>query len=199
MPTTFWPALIGYALGSAQVLFIDWVRDRAQHRRHLRLLRSDLRHLAGFTRKYGWTPAMPPADDTIPNPPRATPSYLGLLQHTDFWLTDEHSDDNTQQGLIDIADGAAVLERYTTDVSRLIDSMRTATTPGEKVKYGTRAVETAGAYDRELDRWLIMVDSALKDVERRLRDARFARQLWRTVRPMPGGTNPPSLPPVEYP
>src|SRR5258708_61141 len=80
-------------------------------------------------------PGVPPANDTTPNPPRVTPSYLGLLQHTDFWLTDEHSDDNTQQGLIDIADGAAVLERYVGDVRGLLDSVTSAKTPREKAKY----------------------------------------------------------------
>jgi hypothetical protein len=199
MPTSYWPALVGYALGSAQVLLIDWIRDRRQHRRHLRLLRSELRRLAGFTRKYGWTPGVPPADDTTPNPPRVTPSYLGLLQHTDFWLTDEHSDDNTQQGLIDIADGAAVLERYVADVRGLLDSVKSATTPKEKAKYGKRAQETAVVYDRELDRWLVMVRSALDDVQRRLVEANLARQLGRALRPMPTGANPPSLPPLRHP
>ncbi len=198
MPTNVWPALVGYALGSAQVLFIDWLRDRTQHRRQLRLLRSELRRLAGFTRKYGWTPGHPPADDTTPNPPRVTPSYLGLLQHTDFWLTDEHSDDNTQQGLIDIADGAAVLERYVADVRGLLDSMRSATTTKDKAKYAKRAQETAVVYDRELDRWLVIVHSALDDVQRRLVEAKLRRQLWRALRPMPTGTNPPALPPLKH-
>ncbi len=197
--TTFLPALIGYALGSAQVLFIDWLRDRAQHRRHLRLLRSELRHLSGFTRKYGWTPGVPPADDTIPNPPRITPSYLGLLQHTDFWLTDAHGDDNTQQALIDIADGVAVLEHYSADVRGLLESAGSAKTPGEKAKYAKRGQETAVVYDQEVDRWLIMVRSALEDVQRRLTQATFARQLGRALRPMPTGTNPPNLPPVKHP
>ncbi|PYP23385.1 MAG: hypothetical protein DMD55_17175 [Gemmatimonadetes bacterium] len=120
------------------------------------------------------------------------------MQHTDFWLTDEHSDDNTQQGLIDIADGAAVLERYVADVRGLLDSMRSATTTKDKAKYAKRAQETAVVYDRELDRWLVIVHSALDDVQRRLVEAKLRRQLWRALRPMPTGTNPPALPPLKH-
>jgi hypothetical protein len=105
MTATFWAAFGGFALGSFQSLLLDWIRARSQHRRQLRQWRSELRRLAGYRQKFGWT-EKGPANDTVPNPPRITASYQGLLQETDFWLTDEHRDDNTQQGLIDIADGA---------------------------------------------------------------------------------------------
>jgi len=116
MTSAFWPALIGFALGSSQVLLIDWIRARSQHRRQLRLLRAEIRRLSGFQRPWGLQRNVVPPDDTTPIPPRITASYQRLLQEVDFWLTDEHSDDNTQQGLIDIADGAGVLERYDADV-----------------------------------------------------------------------------------
>src|SRR5882724_10048088 len=106
MAQPLWPALIGFALGSSQVLLIDWIRNRAQHRRHLRLLRTELRRLVGFQVHWGWKHHEVPPDDSTPIPPHVTPSYLRLLQDIDFWLTDEHRDDNTQQALIDIADGA---------------------------------------------------------------------------------------------
>src|SRR5438034_10481119 len=112
--------------------------------------------------------------------------------------TSGHSDDNTQQGLIDIADGAAVLERYVADVRGLLDSMRSATTAKDKAKYAKRAQETAVVYDGELDRWLVIVHSALDDVQRRLVEAKLRRQLWRALRPMPTGTNPPALPPLKH-
>jgi hypothetical protein len=196
MAATFWAALGGFALGSFQSLLLDWLRARSLHRRQLRLWRSELRRLSGYRRKFDWT-ATGPASDTVPNPPRVTASYQRLLQETDFWLTDEHRDDNTQQGLIDIADGAAVLDRYAADVHRLIDEMR-ASAQEQKKKYADRAMETSSAYDRELDRWQIMVNSGLMDIDRRLRIATVRHQLLRAVRPMPKGENPVSLPPISY-
>jgi DNA invertase Pin-like site-specific DNA recombinase len=126
-----------------------------------------------------------------------TTSYLRLLQETDFWLTDEHDDDNTQQGLMDIADGVAILERYSADVHRLVDQMRAAPRE-EKKKYGERAIAASQAYDRNLDRLQIMIESAVSDMERRLRTARLLPQLARVLRSLPKGTNPPALPPVDY-
>jgi len=198
MASPLWPALIGFALGSSQVLLIDWIRARSQHRRQLRLLRAEVRRLSGFQRHWGLQQKTPPADDTTPNPPRITASYQRLLQDLDFWLTDEHSDDNTQEGLINIADGAAVLERYDADVRKLLDEAKSAPTPADKAKYLSRAVDTAQIYDKELDRWHVMVTSALSDVERRLRSARALNQLSRTFKPMPRGANPPSLPPITH-
>ena len=192
----FWAALAGFALGSLQSLLLDWVRARSQHMRQLRLWRSELRRLSGYRRHFQWA-RTGPQSDTIPNPPRITSSYLRLLQETDFWLTDEHRDDNTQQGLIDIADGAAILERYAADVHGLIDHMRSGPDQ-EKQTFAERAFETATIYDRELDRWHVMVGSALGDVDRRLRLATIGRQLVRALRPMPKGTNPPPLPPISY-
>jgi len=198
MASFLWPALIGFALGSSQVLLIDWIRARTQHRRQLRLLRAEVRRLSGFKRHWGLQNKVAPADDATPNPPRITTSYQRLLQELDFWLTDEHSDDNTPQGLIDIADGAVLLERYDADVRRLLDDAKSAQTPPAKAKHLSRAVDTAQVYDEELDRWQVMVASALSDVERRLRSARTFNQLGRAFRPMPRGTNPPSLPPIAH-
>lgn len=197
IPTGFWAALLGYALGSAQVLAIDWWRSRAQHRRQLRLLRAELRRLAGFTKKFGWLRGRLPPNDTLPNPPRVTPGYLRLVQEIDFWLTDEHSDDNTQQGLLDITDGCAILERYVQDVLKHVDRAGAATSGEEKAKWRERAVETALEYDKEQSRWLIIVSSAVGDVDRRIKLATTFRQLLRGARRMPRGTNPPSLPPAS--
>lgn len=197
MVGTFWAALAGFALGSLQSLFLDWARARSQHRKHLRLWRSELRRLSGYRQRFDWSTTDGPSTDVIPNAPRITPSYLRLLQETDFWITDEHEDDNTQQGLIDIADGGAVLERYSADVAHLVGQMKAAPKE-EKMKLGDRAIQTSRIYNRELDRWQIMISSALSDVERRLRSARPLRQIGRALRPMPKRQIPPALPPISY-
>jgi hypothetical protein len=198
MANGLWSALGGYALGSAQVLLLDWWRARSQHRRQLRLLRAELRRLDGYRTRFNWKVGAVPESDTIPNSPRVTPGYTRLVQEMDFWLTDEHSDDNTQQGLLDIADGCAVLERYVSDVLKDVDKAGDATTQVEKEKWRTRATQSAGAHDKEHERWLIMVSSVVRDVERRIREAKTLRQAVRTFRPMPKGANPPPLPPVQH-
>ena len=198
MASPFWAALVGFALGSSQVLLLDWIRGRAQHRRQLRLLRADIRRLSGFRQHWGWQHGVVPATDTTPNPPRVTTSYQRLLQEIDFWLTDEHADDNTQQALIDIADGAVLLDRYDGDVRKLLDSAKSAPTAKEKSKYLSRAVDTTQVYDKELDRWLLMVTSALSDIERRVSSARTLNQVGRAFRRMPKGANPTPLPPINH-
>jgi len=67
--------------------------------------------------------------------PGSPPAISASLQDLDFWLTDEHADDNTQQALIEIADGAGVLEHYDADVRRLLDSAKNATTRAAKAKF----------------------------------------------------------------
>ena len=156
-----------------------------------------MRRLDAYTKRFNWTLQHGVPDDFVPNPPRVTASYERLLQDIDFWLTDEHSDDNTLQALIDIADGSLLLQRYSTDVHRLTDEMRAAKEPKLKSKLMIRVIETSQAYDRELERWLIMVKSAVADVGRRLDIARLTKQIARSFRRMPTGTNPPPLPPIS--
>ena len=198
MASSFWPALIGFALGSTQVLFVDWIRSRSQNRRLLRLLRAELRRLSAFRTHWGWRQGVVPPNDATPVPPRITPSYQRLLQEIDFWLTDEHSDDNTQQALIEIADGTTVLGRYDADVRKLLDSAKAARTHSDKTEFLSRSVDTSQVYDKELDRWLVMVESALPDLQRRLRSAGTWRQIGRALSRMPRGTNPPVLPPLDH-
>jgi len=177
------------------VLALDWIRSRAQHRRQLRLLRSELRRLSGLHGKFGWQHGVVPATDKVPIPPRVTPSYLRIIQETDFWLTDEHSDDNTQEGLLNISDGCTMLERYANDALTIARNAVAATEPNEKVKLLGRAVETAIAYDKERVVLQVVLASALSDVERRLKQAATWRQVLRVARRMPRGSNPPPLPP----
>jgi hypothetical protein len=191
-------ALVGYALGSLQVLAIDWLRSRSQHRRQVRLLRAELSRLASFRSKFGWSAGKIPATDLVPNSPRITDGYITLVQDVDFWLTDEHKDDNTQEALLNIMDGCHVLQRYAEAVLNNVATAGEATTQADKEKWRDRAITNARAYDRELDRWLIMVDSGRQDVERRLDESRTLPQILRRLKRMPKGKNPPILPPVDH-
>lgn len=190
-------AILGYAIGTAQILFVDWFRSNAAHRRHLRALRSELRRLSGYSTRWNLEHGVVPESDATPNVPTITAGYTRLLQDLDFLKTDTHIDDNTQQGLMDIADGAALLQRYDAAVRQHLDESAAASETASKAKMLERTVEYGKEYDAELDRWRTMVGSALIDVEHRLRLARSWPQLVRLLQAPGKGPNPPSLPPVQ--
>ena len=105
-------ALIGYAIGTLQVLALDWFRSRSSHRRRLRVLRAELRRLSLLREKYGWDQVTGPPHDWVPRPPVPTDAFVSLVVDTDFYLTDEHDDDNTQLALLEIVDGCDALRHY---------------------------------------------------------------------------------------
>ncbi len=151
-----WPALLGYSLGSFQVVAIDWFRQRASHRRQLRMLRAELRRLSEFSMPFNWG-VDGPADDFVPNPPTITTGYTRLLQEIDFWLTDEHKDDNTQQALINVADGTAVIAGHAEAVHDLAVRIEGADGQAAREKLRERALGNAEAYDVQPKRWVLMV------------------------------------------
>jgi hypothetical protein len=185
-------AVIGYAIGTVQVLALDWARRRTQHRTQLRLLKAELRRLAEFTVGYAWSKATGPPSDTLPKPPQPSPNFVALVGSLDFYLTDEHEDDNTQLGLLNILDGCDVLGYCAGQVRKLVDDISTAQGP-VAVKLWHRAVEYAEEYDLELARFQTIVSSAVADVERRLREVSLFRQMRRPIGALPKGVNPAPL------
>src|SRR5262245_51933766 len=81
-------AIVGYAIGTVQVLFIDWARARTLHRSQLRLIRAELRRLAAIHAKFAWRDDGP-GSDVVPKPPELTPTFLQAVAAADFHLTDE--------------------------------------------------------------------------------------------------------------
>ena len=195
MSTTLWAAFGGFALGSFQSLFLDWLRERARHRRQLRQWRNELRRLVGFDAHFSWSLENGPPRDFLPNPPRITSSYRRLLDETDFWTTDAHEDDNTGLALINIADGAEVLQHYYAEALKTWESLKELS-GDEAVEQWSRTVDTTRAYDVESARWLLTVRSAQEDVDRRIGLAGVVTQLRRVFRRMRSGSNPPNLPPL---
>ena len=118
-------ALFGYALGTLQILLPDCFRARNAHARHLRLLRADLRNAATYTAKFNWSEGKP-VHLQIPRRPRVSPTFESTLSETDFSLTDEHLDDNTQQSLLGITDGFQVLDYYLAKWSETVHQMQFA-------------------------------------------------------------------------
>ncbi len=186
-------AVIGYAIGSVQILALEWWRKRSKHRTQLRLLRAELRRLAEFQIPFGWDKVTGPPNDQIPRPPEPTENFLTLIGEIDFYLTDEHHDDNTQFGLLNVADGCRVLAHYAQKVEECVDNARASTGPTAK-EFRDRAVEYSESYDKELARLQATISSALHDCERRLAVAKFWHQLTRRpLGDLPAGANPPPL------
>ena len=193
MPKEGLSALIGYAIGTAQILGLEWFRARRNHRRQLRLLRAELKRVGEFTTKFGLTKDTPPADDFLPRPAALYSGFVNAVSEIDFWITDEHRDDNSQQVLLGIADGFVAVSDIHGHVIRELDSARASEDSKLKRKHLDRLVEYADEYDRELDRIQYLVKDAIRDLDRRLRSGRLLPQIGRLFRPMPKGTNPPSL------
>ena len=114
--------LIGYAIGTAQILLLDWYRARRAHDRHLRLVRAELRRARGQSETFEWTEDGP-SDTTelIPKPPQVSDVFTDTLARTDFYLTDEHEGDNCQESLFGLLDGLELLAHYRSEILRRLD------------------------------------------------------------------------------
>lgn len=184
-------AIVGYAVGTAQVLFIDWVQRRREHCRHLRLLRAELTRTRALTAKFGWKKGVPPDSDDIPNLPTVSEQYTATVAATDYSRTDEHSGDNAQMAHLHLLDGLGILAKYHSAALALADKAREGGPTARKLF--NRACENAAAYDETVDIVACTLDSALEDVERRLTEAKLWPQVGRIGRSLPEGTNPPPV------
>ncbi len=186
-------AILGYAIGTAQVLFVDWVHRHREHRRQLRLLRSEFRRARGMLQKFQWKKGVPPASDEIPYPPRVSEQFIPTVAVIDYYLTDEHDDDNAQQAHLNVIDGINHLELYHRTAMELVDKARAEQDNSLAREHLDRAVENATQYDLETERVEFIIDSALADLNRRLDTSRIWPQLSRIGRRLPAGQNPPPL------
>ena len=189
-------ALAGYAIGTIQVLVIDWWRRIAAHKRNLRLLQAELRRMRTFEAKCGWDGGLPPEDEKIPAPPTPTELFVKTVGETEWRLTDEHRDDNTQQALLHILDGCSTLRHYSSKLQEIADRAPFADQT-EKAKLREKGEGYATAYDANIDEVLYLIDDALRDIARRLQMTDFFSQLDRVIDGVPVGTNPPGLQPND--
>ena len=188
--------LVGYAIGTAQIVLLDWLRHRVAHRRALRLYRSELQRLQAFEAKYRWLQGQRPPSDYIPKPPSLSSTFQSLVADLDWRLTDEHRDDDSALAAITIGDLCDTMQRYHALIQELLDRAERAESPEDRVHW-SRAVEVAGKYDLEVDQFQYVINEALKDVKRRLGQARLFLQLWRLVVPLRRGVNPPPVNPSD--
>jgi hypothetical protein len=186
-------AIVGYAIGTAQVLFIDWVQRRREHVRQLRLLRAEFRRAYEFRSKFSWHKGEAPESDAIPYLPRLSDQYVSTVTSIDYYLTDEHDDDNAQQAHLNILDGIAHLNTYHTAALSLVEQAKAASDRAVALELLDRAFDNATIYDKEVDRVCYIIGSALEDIDRRMNVARLGKQLRRVGRKLPKRENPSSL------
>ena len=191
------PALAGYAIGTAQILILDWFRARWAHARQLRLLRAELRRIAVFKAKFGLRLDRPPERDQLPRPASMLPAFLSTVSAMDFWITDEHRDDNSQEGFLGAADGFAALGETHARAMKELDAIRSTDAPALKKEHLERLVAFGADYDEKVDYMQYLVSESLRDIDRRLKTVRWWRQLLRLATPMPRGSNPPPLQPKD--
>jgi len=193
MATAPFSALIGYAIGTAQILILDWFRSRLAHRRQLRLLRAELRRASEFREKFQLREDEPDEPDKVPRPASLSPRFIDTVAAVDFWLTDEHRDDNSQQAFLTVADGLSSLAEVHTRFTKELDASHASDDKEKQREHREWAIRHADEYDREHDTVHFIIHDALRDLDRRLALSRFWPQAWRLLRPMPKGVNPPSL------
>jgi hypothetical protein len=144
-------------------------------------------------RKFQWQKGVPPASDDVPYPPRVSEQFIPTVAEIDYYLSDEHDDDNAQQAHLNVIDGINHLELYHRTAMELVDKARAEEEKGLAREHLDRAVDNATQYDLETERVGYIIDSALSDLERRLRVATLRHQLRRFGRGLPKGENPAPL------
>ncbi len=186
-------AVVGYAVGTIQILGIDWIRSRSKHRTQLRLLRSELRRLNQLRKPYNWDQTSGPPSDKIPRPPIPTANFTTLIAQIDLYLTDEFHDDNTQEMMLDILDLAHGLQDYQREIQECLDEIRVMASGPAMANSWNRAFASSQSYDSDLAILQTIVTGAISDVDRRLKEASVWRQLNRPMGQLPPGKNPKRL------
>jgi hypothetical protein len=190
MPEKGLTAVIGYAIGTAQILVLDWLRARWAHARQLRLLRADLRRVADFQAKFNLSLHTPPTTEDLPRPAAVSSTFVSTVAAVDFWLTDEHRDDNTQEALLGIADGLVALADIHGRATKELDAIRATEDNTRRREHLERLVGYANEYDRETDYVQYVIKDSIRELDRRLRLVKWYRQLPRVILPLPKGANP---------
>ena len=177
-------AVVGYAVGTAQILALDWHRHRRLHLTQLRVIRADLRQVARARKKFDWDEDGP-QDDYLPNPPTVSSKYVDLVTGTDFAVTDEYLDDETQEALLEVVRGCEMLDQYHSRIEELIDQIPREADSAKKKQLRENAKEFALAYDGTLDALMVSADNGIEDLGGRLDKARFWNQVKRQFKRLP--------------
>ncbi len=190
-------ALFGYALGTLQVLVVDWLRRRREHARQLRALRAEFRILRVHNRKYEYDTENWHKEDSVPRPPVASPQFVPTISSVDFELTDEYSNDNSQEAFLGITSGLSLLQYYDEKWHEVTESAQDPNNANEKQRFIDTGVALMREYDKVLDRTQFLAADALRDIDRRILELRLWRQVGRSFHPLRPGPLPPPFAPDD--
>lgn len=191
-------AVGGYALGTLQVLLVDWVRRRRGHKARLRTLRAEVERTLTLSHRFKWDGGI--EEDLIPKPPIVSPAYADLVTSIEFYLTDEFQGDNAQQVFLSVLDGIDILadtHRQIRERIALLPELRDKDRVDRLERVQRELLQLAASYDERLGRFEATLKSGVQDIERRLKEARYPRQIVREVQGwfggLPEGENPEPL------
>ncbi|MCH7717686.1 MAG: hypothetical protein IH876_16295 [Gemmatimonadetes bacterium] len=177
--------LVGYALGTAQILAIAWVRRRVRHRGDLRVLRAELRRVATYNGTFDFGDETALERQTIPRPPSVSPRFADFLTQTDFYLTDENDQSVTQEGLLGILDGCAMFRDTIDMFEQDVAEYRSTNDPARCAQLIEDMRGRGRDYDHRLQTFMPLVQTFLEDIEERLSNASTWRQLNRPLGRLP--------------
>jgi|CXWL01.1.fsa_nt_gi hypothetical protein len=186
-------ALLGYAIGTVQVLLLDWKRSRLAHARSLRVLKADLERAKLCDYKFALRPDNPPASDHVPRPPFVGEHFVTTVVALEFSMTDEHPDDSSLAGLLSLADACDMMARVHGQISDLLDKIREDSDQARNRERWESVIDLADVYDSMLDTTMFMIQDALRDLNRRISEVQWRRQLYRATHKLAPGVNPEPL------
>lgn len=175
-------AILGYALGTFQVLLLDWFQRRRRHRTDLRTLRSELRRTSTFARRFDWDQPGAAPEPIIPRAPNVSATFEQTVTSTEFVLTDPSSDSNLQEVLLTISDNCRALDEYLARIRARIVEFRETEDPTQREQIRRDLHEMSAWYDLRLDPVQELIRSTLENIELRLQEATMTRQLKRLIR-----------------
>lgn len=176
--------LIGYAIGTLQILAVEWIRRITRHRGDLRVLRAELRRAASYDGRFALDDAGSLDKETVPRPPRVSPRFADFVTQTAFHLTDKYRDAVTQEALLAILDSCAMFQETLDRFEKLVHELRDAEVPDHAALIADLR-GTARDYDRRLDVFRPIVQNVINDIDERLQEASVWRQLNRRLGELP--------------
>jgi len=173
--------ILGYALGTLQVLLLDWFQRRRRHRTDLRTIRSELRRASTFARRFDWNQSGAAPEPIIPRAPNVSATFEQTVTTAEFVLTDPSDDSSLQEVLLTISDSCRALDEYLARIRATVAEFREAEDPAQREQVRSDLHEMSAWYDQKLDPVQALIRSALENVERRLQEATMTRQLRRLI------------------
>ena len=185
----------GYALGTLQVLFLDWWKDRASHGRHLRAVSSELRRVRTYLNKFDWPDSGPPSD-YVKKPPAVTPHFAEMVLSVRWALTGEYLNDNTPDVLFFVLDGVDMLQHYAGQIDLRLNRLRDEQGPSKRDVLKREAVQFTREYDKVVSGLQRLVDTGLDDLAGRELELRLHRQLARAFVRLKRDPDPEDIPTI---